>query len=235
MKILLVDDEPLALDVLSVYVEECDNLGLEIIGTASNAMDASKILQEKEVDLMFLDIKMPQMSGTDFLRILPDPPLTIVTTAFSEFALEGYELNLVDFLLKPFSKDRFIKAVEKAQEIIDYQTQGDTADFIFIKSDKKYLKVFYSDIYYIEGLKDYVIIRTKDRKLISLQTMKGLEEKLKNQNFSRVHRSYIVNESKIQSIIGNSLEMTINGDRNTIPIGKSYRTNIQSLIDNNIL
>lgn len=236
INVLLVDDEPLALDVLSVYLEEDYPDTVNVIGRVNNALEANEIIQNNEVDLMFLDIQMPQLNGLDFLKILQNPPLTIVTTAFSEFAVEGYELDLVDFLLKPYSKERFSRAMERAQEILHNKTmEVDEPDFIFIKSDKKYLKVFYDDIYYIEGLKDYVIIKTNDKKLVSLQTMKGLEERLKKNNFTRIHRSYIVNQDKIQTVAGNSVEILIGTERIMIPIGKSFRDNIQDLIQRNTL
>lgn len=235
INVLLVDDEPLALDVLSVYLEEEFADEVQIVGKAKNALEANDLLQTCDVDLMFLDIQMPQLSGLDFLKILQNPPLTIVTTAFSEFAVEGYELDLVDFLLKPYSKERFKKAMDRALEILQNKIDEEEPEFIFIKSDKKYLKVFYDDIYYIEGLKDYVIIKTNEKRLISLQTMKGLEKRLLKHNFTRVHRSYIVNQGKIQTVTGNSLELNVGTERMMIPIGKSYRDNIQDLIQKNTL
>lgn len=194
---------------------------------------------------MFLDIQMPQITGVDFLRSLQDPPMVIFTTAYSEYALDGFELNAVDYLLKPISFDRFMKAVKRAEELNDLQNQKDElpekdeieagADFIFVKSDKKLIRVKYESIIYIEGLKDYVIIRMDNGRVITLQTMKSLEVKLPSQIFKRVHRSYIVNLDRIHAILGNMIEVIEKNEVKHLPVGKNYRDELLAIINSNRL
>ena len=198
MNVVIVDDEPLAIDVLETYIEQVPDLN--IIAKCTNALEANEIIRKGDADLLFLDIQMPQITGIDFLKSLSNPPMVIFTTAYSNYALEGFELNALDYLLKPISMDRFIKAVNKAKEQYDLMNRdagsasGDAMpaegdDFFFVKADKKLVKVRYSDILYIEGLKDYVIIRLKEGRVITLQTMKSLEAKLPSTLFKRIHRS----------------------------------------------
>ncbi|MEZ4949459.1 MAG: LytTR family DNA-binding domain-containing protein [Saprospiraceae bacterium] len=203
MNVIIVDDEPLAQDVLETYVSQMGDLNL--VAKCNNAIEANEALQNNKVDLMFLDIQMPQLTGTDFLKSLANPPMVVFTTAYSEFAVEGFELNALDYLLKPISMDRFMRAVNKAKEQLELQKGGSRneeivemgKDFFFVKADKKLVRVSFSDIIYIEGLKDYVIIRQESGRVITLQTMKSLEEKLPANHFRRIHRSFIVNVDKI--------------------------------------
>jgi DNA-binding LytR/AlgR family response regulator len=176
---------------------------------------------------------MPQISGIELVKSLTHPPHIIFTTAHSDFAVDGFDLNAVDFLLKPFTFDRFLKAIQKVnQRLIENQrnfSSGATdsePSFIYVKADKKLTKVNYNDIYYIEGLKDYVIIKREDDRIVTLQTMKGLENKLPSNLFMRVHRSYIIALNKIEAVVGNSVEINIGGKKKTIPIGKNYRNEI---------
>jgi len=183
---------------------------------------------------MFLDIQMPQLTGVEFLRSLSNPPMVIFTTAYAEYAVEGFNLEAVDYLLKPISFERFMKATNKA--VSKHQSEGTTTtdsgdDFFFVKSDKKMMKVYYRDILYIEGLKDYVIIRTETGRVITLQTMKSLVEKLPSDIFQRIHRSYILNLDKINCIEGNMVEVTEKGQPKMIPIGKNYRDGLSSIIE----
>lgn len=232
---LIVDDEPLALDVLETYIQKTPDLHL--VKRCNNALEAREVLQEHSVDLMFLDIQMPQITGIDFLKTLSNPPLVIFTTAYPNYALEGFELEALDYLLKPISFDRFLKAVNRAVEQIKLhkssQGHGEESgdDYFFVKADKKLVKVNYDEILYIEGLKDYVIIRLEQTRVITLQTMKSLEDKLPQNNFKRIHRSFIVNIDKIHAIIGNMVEIMEKGQAKHLPIGKNYRDELQELID----
>ncbi|MBK8392888.1 MAG: response regulator transcription factor [Saprospiraceae bacterium] len=235
IKTLIVDDEPLALDILETFIAKMPNL--ELVARCNNALEGIEALKNHEVDLMFLDIQMPQITGIEFLRSLRNPPAVVFTTAFPDFALEGFELDAVDYLLKPISMDRFMKAVSKATERITIRKQGtDTIeeigdDYFFVKADKKLIKVNFSDIIYIEGLKDYVIIRQENSRVIALQTMKSLEDKLHSSNFRRVHRSYIVNLGKVLALDGNTLEVMEKGQVKVIPIGKNYRDELLDMIN----
>lgn len=237
INVLIVDDEPLAQDVLETHVSRIPDLFL--VKKCSNAIEATQVLEERPVDLMFLDIQMPQVSGLEFVKSLQHPPLIVFTTAYSSYAVEGFELNAVDYLLKPISFERFSKAVGKAREKLQQQKNSvpDTADVdhIYVKSDKKLIRVRYSDIIYIEGLKDYVIIRMDTGRIITLQTMKSLEEKLPSHIFKRVHRSFIVSIEKIHSIEGNVIEVMEKGVAKHLPIGKNYRDELLGLIDRNKL
>jgi len=238
---IIVDDEPLALDVLETYIEKIPELNL--VARCTNAFEANEALKQHEVDLMFLDIQMPQLTGIDFIKTLTDPPLVVFTTAYSNYAIEGFELNATDYLLKPISLERFLKASNKAVEQIELKRKenaadmqfGDAEDFIFVKADKKYVKVKYSEVLYIEGLKDYVIIRTEKGRVITLQTMKGLEAKLPSKIYKRIHRSYIVNLNKVEAIIGNMVEVIEKGQAKHLPIGKNYRDELLELVNANKL
>lgn len=233
---LIVDDEPLAQDVIETHIQKIDEL--QLVGKCSNAIEANKFLHENEVDLMFIDIQMPQLSGVEFVKSLSQPPMVIFTTAYPEYAVEGFNLEALDYLLKPVSFDRFLKASNKAIEKFNKERistiQIDSAleeDFFFVKSDKKMMKVFYNDILYIEGLKDYVIIRTETGRVITLQTMKSLEVKLPLNMFKRIHRSYILNLKKLLAIEGNMVELIEKGQIKLLPIGKSYRDDLSALIE----
>lgn len=246
INVIIVDDEPLALDVLETYIEKLPDLNL--VKKCNNALEANEALKSNDIDLMFLDIQMPQLTGIDFLRTLANPPKVIFTTAYANYAVEGFELNAVDYLLKPISLDRFMKAVNKAQEQLSMEKRDaagagtnneaageDGSDFIFVKADKKLIKVNYEDIVYIEGLKDYVIIRMNNGRVITLQTMKSLEEKLPPLLFKRIHRSYIVGIKKIKAVIGNMVEVIEKNQPKHLPIGKNYREELLEMINKNRL
>ncbi len=234
IRTLIVDDEPLALEILETYIEQLDELFL--VGSCSNAIEANKILQNEEVDLLIIDIQMPQVTGIEFVKSLSNPPLVIFSTAFAEYAVEGFELEAVDYLLKPIPMDRFMKAINRASDLLNAKNgKSDQEDFFFVKADKKLIKLAYDEILYIEGLKDYVIIKKEEGRVISLQTMKSLEERLPNDNFLRIHRSYIINLKKIKAVMGNVVEMQIAGKIEHIPVGKSYRDRLHEIIDNNKL
>ena len=231
---IIVDDEPLAQEILEAHISNMPELNL--IAKCSNALEANQALKEHDVDLMFLDINMPQLTGVEFLRSLSNPPMAIFTTAYSEHAVEGFNLEALDYMLKPISFERFLKASNKAIEKFNSEKVETVAldsgeDFFFVKSDKKMMKVFYRDILYIEGLKDYVIIRTETGRVITLQTMKSLEVKLPSDMFRRIHRSYILNLTKLEAIEGNMVELTEKGQKKQIPIGKNYRDQLSAIIE----
>lgn len=242
INVIIVDDEPLAQDVLETYIQKLPDLNL--IQKCSNALEANAALKANDIDLMFLDIQMPQLTGIDFLKSLEKAPEVIFTTAYPNYAIEGFELNAIDYLLKPISLDRFMKAVNKATKQIELKRGSTTTatpvgteapDFIFVKADKKLIKVRYDDIIYIEGLKDYVIIRMDSGRVITLQTMKSLEDKLPTGLFKRIHRSYIVGIDKIQAVVGNMVEVKEKGQVKHLPIGKNYREELLAIVNENRL
>ncbi len=231
---IIIDDEPLALEILEAHISNIPEL--HIVAKCSNAIEANNALHMHDVDLMFLDIQMPQLTGVEFLRSLSNPPLAIFTTAYAEYAVEGFDLEAIDYLLKPISFERFLKASNKA--IDKFKTERTVTlstdrkdDFFFVKSDKKMMKVYYRDILYIEGLKDYVIIRTETGRVITLQTMKSLVEKLPSGIFQRIHRSYILNLNKLTAIEGNMVQLTEKGQLKMIPIGKNYRDELSAIVE----
>jgi|APTNR8051073442_1049403.scaffolds.fasta_scaffold01476_5 DNA-binding LytR/AlgR family response regulator len=243
INVIIVDDEPLAQDVLETYIEKIPELHL--VQKCNNAFEANEALKNGSIDLMFLDIQMPQLTGIDFLKTLNKPPLVIFTTAYSNYAIEGFELNALDYLLKPISMERFLKAVNKAMDQLDLQQrdkapaphseQEDRPEFIFVKADKKLVKVNFEEIIYIEGLKDYVIIRADKGRIITLQTMKSLEDKLPVSQFKRIHRSYIVNIGKINAIVGNMVEVMEKNVAKHLPVGKNYRDELLEIVNKNRL
>ena len=241
INVIIVDDEPLAQDVLESHIQKVPEIN--IVQKCSNALEANDALRNNAIDLMFLDIQMPQLTGMEFLRTLSNPPLVIFTTAYPNYAVEGFELNALDYLLKPISLNRFIKATNKAIDQINLkkgsqvqaETPKDGPDYFFVKADKKLIKVNYKDIIYIEGLKDYVIIRMANSRVITLQTMKSLESKLPQGQFKRIHRSYIVGVNQIKAIVGNMVEITEKGQAKHLPIGKNYREELLAIINKNKL
>ena len=241
IRVLIVDDEPLALDVLETYIGKIPDL--QLVAKCANAIEANDCLQNESIDLMFLDIQMPQITGIEFIKTLKNPPLVVFTTAYSNYAIEGFELEALDYLLKPISFERFMKATNRAIERVKQNQTASTAneeidgkqEFIFVKADKKLVKVAYDEIVYIEGLKDYVIIRMDQGRVITLQTMKSLEIKLPAGQFKRIHRSYIVNLKKIRAVMGNMVEILEKNQPKHIPIGKNYRDDLLQIIQNNRL
>jgi DNA-binding LytR/AlgR family response regulator len=229
IRTIIVDDEPLAREVLKTYIDQMKNV--ELVAACENALEANEALHQHDVDLLCLDIHMPQITGIEFLKSLKNPPLVLFTTAHPDYALEGFELDVVDYLLKPISLDRFMKAINKVEERLEKHGEQEENDHFYVKADKKLVKVFYRDMLYIEGLKDYVILRNEHNRVITLQTMKSLENKLPKENFIRVHRSYIVNIDKIQSIMGNMLEIEEKGQIKHIPVGKNYRDELMEMIE----
>lgn len=226
LKCIIVDDEPLAQEVLENYLQRIGG-EMHLVKKCSNALDAFQALHDERIDLLFLDIQMPVIDGLSFLKSLKNPPSVILTTAYPNHALEGYDLDVVDYLLKPISFERFLKAVNKVIEQRKAGVNGaGNADFMFVKVDSKLIKVNYADIVYIEGMKDYLKIFVKERPLVVHQTMKKIEDLLPKNKFIRVHKSYIVAISAVNSIVGNFIE--INGKE--IPIGANYKDHLIKLV-----
>jgi len=202
MNCIIVDDEPGARKLLEEYIEDIDFL--QLVGKAENPLKANALLNSQQIDLLFLDVNMPKMSGIEFLRSLPVVPPTILTTAYTEYAIEGFELNVLDYLVKPISFDRFLKACNKARE---YHQSPPSADYFFVKCDGKIEKVTYNELVYVEAMLNYVILHTDTRKLIVHLTMKAISEQLPPRLFLKIHKSTIINVDKIKSIDGNEVDL----------------------------
>ncbi|QSE97858.1 LytR/AlgR family response regulator transcription factor [Fulvivirga lutea] len=228
VKCMIVDDEPLAIEIIESYLERLSDF--EVVARCNNALKAFEIVQKEKVDLIFLDIQMPKLTGIDFIKTLKDPPKIILTTAYRDYAIESYELDVVDYLLKPISFDRFLVAVQKIYngngDKISIEKQGvdikDSDAYIYLKSDKKMVKVMLDDILYIESLKDYIRVRTDEKDVISHQKISYLEEKLPGEYFMRVHRSFIVPIQKITSYSASSIEVP----GHEVPIGRLYKNDV---------
>ncbi len=218
MKCIIVDDEPLAHDILSDYVSKLKNL--ELVNTYTNPIEAFSSIERDKIELIFLDVQMPELTGIQFMKLLGNKAKVILTTAYQEYALDGYEHNVVDYLLKPISFERFQKACDK---IINNVTIVDESsvelDHIFIKSEHKIVRIDLSSILYIEGLKDYISIYTNKERVLTLMNMKKVEELLPSKRFIRVHKSYIVSLEKISSIEKNRIYI----DGQGISIGDTYK------------
>ena len=220
-KCVIIEDEPLAQNVLKKYIE--DHPALQLVAVCTDALEAQTVLNQQPVQLLFLDINLPKLSGINFIKTLIHPPLVIFTTAYPEFAVEGFELDAIDYLLKPFSFERFLKAVNKALEKLNKTENTIIASpFIFLKTDKKVYKVDLEDILYIESIGDYAKVITTQGQHVVNNTLKKLLEELPNAQFIRVHKSYIIAKNKIVFFEGNYVKV---GDKD-IPIGTSYRDEI---------
>ena len=235
IKALLVDDEPLAQNIIEQYARKLPNLVLA--GKCSDAIAAHQWLQENSADIIFLDINMPKLSGISFLKSLKNAPLVIFTTAYSEYAIEGFELDAVDYLKKPFSFERFCKAFFKAEELLllkkatkDAPAVPTEKQFLFIKSNKKTFKVNFSDIYFVEGLGDYIQVYLSDQKIVTNLSMKRMMEILPVDKFFRIHKSYIISLDKISQVEGN----TVLVNKKRLPVGNSYRQQFMEFINDNM-
>lgn len=222
---VIIDDEPLAREGLTNYVREVDFLNL--CGVGENPLELLHLIDQQKVDLIFLDIQMPKMNGIEFLKIMQKPPMVIITTAYPSYALEGFQLNVLDYLLKPITFERFFKAAAKARDYHkllnrEQEQSKDNDDYFFIKCGNKYEKIPFEDILYVEGMQNYVNIYTDKGKFVTMLSLKNLEENLDERSFIRVHKSYIVSISKIDGIEGN--EIFIQAAR--IPISRNYREQV---------
>ena len=231
---LAVDDEPPVLEVLKKYISAVPNL--QLAGTCADALEALTMLQQHTIDLLFLDIQMPQLSGTDLVRTLKNPPKVIFTTAFRRFAVEGFELDAVDYLLKPISFERFLKAVNKVMDTnlhsIDINnSNGDNKNrpedtFITLRADRKNLKISLNDILYIESLKDYIKVVTAAKTIVTKQSISSIEETLPKNQFIRIHRSFIVSINKIETFTNEIIEI----GKKELPISRMYKMEVNKAL-----
>ncbi|UOE50668.1 LytTR family DNA-binding domain-containing protein [Mucilaginibacter sp. SMC90] len=238
MNCAIIDDEPLAREGLASYVREVDFLNLT--GTCENPLELIKLLDRQNIELIFLDIQMPKMNGIDFLKIMQKPPMVIITTAYPSYALEGFQLNVLDYLLKPITFDRFFKSANKAKDyhrLLNNSARPDAPkpeaneNYFFIKCGNKYEKIYFDEILYVEGMQNYVTIFTTKGKYITLLNLKSLEQNLDGKLFIRVHKSYIVSTGKIDGIEGNDIFI----GQHRIPISRNYREQvIQQVVTNKL-
>lgn len=232
LRCLLIDDEPPALKVLESHISQIN--GLEVVAQCKNALEALDVLENKHIDLMFLDIKMPKILGTDFLKNLSQSPKVIFVTAYRDYAVDGYDLDAIDFLVKPVSFERFLKAITKVKRILGQETitpvneyKSNPEAFIYLKVDKNMQKVFIDDILYIESWKDYIkVFLSSGKNLLVKQSISSMENLLSDHKFLRVHRSYMVSIDKITGF--NSLFVKLQS--NEIPIGRLYKQNVMDAI-----
>lgn len=230
LRSIIIDDEPLARELLQDFAEKVSFL--EIVATLSNGVEALTYLQQHKIDLVFLDIQMPDITGLELLRTLSSRPKVIFTTAYSEYAVEGFNLDATDYLLKPFDFPRFLKAVNKVMELHLLENQPknpveEESDFLFVKDGRELVKVWFDEIDYIQGQKDYVLFKTSSRKLLSLMNMKDLERDLPQGRFLRIHQSYIINTTHIQSL--SSDQVTIADE--TLSVSQSYKQAFRAFLD----
>jgi DNA-binding LytR/AlgR family response regulator len=229
---IIVDDEPVARKILQEFVEQLPFLDLQ--GKFENEGKAEMFLKHNKADLIFLDIEMPKVSGLEFLQKMDTESMVVLTTAFPQYALEGYELDIIDYLLKPFAFNRFLKAVYKARDFYLLKTGTNTplsSSYIFVKSEKRIEKLELSEILYAESIGNYVSIFTGNKKIMAYITMKSLESQLPNDVFIKVHQSYLVNASKIEAIEGNEINM---GTR-SLPISRNYRDSVMKIVQQRLL
>ena len=237
IRCVIIDDEPLARKGLKEYIQDVDFL--QLVGEFDNPLKAADVMMRENIDLVFLDIQMPKMTGMEFMKTLSHPPMVIFTTAYPQYAVEGFELNAIDYLLKPFSFERFWKAVLKARSMKENEGKTNAPvpvtaepDYFFIKSDSKLVKIFYDEILFIEALQNYVAVHTLSKKHITYLTFRSIEEHLPASRFIRTHKSYIVSGAKVESIEGNDIKI----GQHHIPISRTERDAVlQQLLQNRLL
>ncbi len=229
IKCIITDDEPVAREGLQSYVEKVDFLALT--GVCEDAIQLNTLLKTEQPDLLFLDIEMPYLSGLDLLATLSNPPKVIITSAYEQYALKGYELDVTDYLLKPISFERFLKAVNKVHDLLQKETAPAAEEFLFVKSDKQMKKVFLKDILFIEGLENYICIYTPSDKILVHSTMKNIYNSLPESDFIQTHRSFIVNIHHVSLIEGNILNIA----GHEIPVARNYRETVFARIIKNPL
>jgi len=232
IRCLIIDDEPLAQAVIENFIQRVSYMTL--VAKCENALEAYEIFQHKSIDLIFCDIQMPQISGVEFIKSLPKAPYVIFTTAFAEYAIEGYNVDAVDFLLKPVSFERFLRSVHKVKQLINLDShaqkpESPPVNHLFVKEDYRLMKIDHDTIFYIQGLKDYVKIITTQKTVVTHITMKRLEELLPVSTFHRIHKSFIVRLDAITSIVGNEIEIV---NKSKIPIGLTYRDSLINVLKN---
>jgi DNA-binding LytR/AlgR family response regulator len=227
MRCIIIDDEPLAIELITFYVQQTPMLNL--LGSFSDASQAIEFIQNHEIDLLFLDIQMPHINGIQLLKSLNKPPMVIFSTAFNEYAVEGFELQAIDYLLKPFDIKRFQKAVKKADELFSLKKAAEPQKepFIFVKADYQMLKINISSILFIEGWDDYIKIYVSDKPILTLMSLKSIMEQLPHQEFVRVHRSYIVPIKKIESVRNKVIKIA----SKEIPVGSTYAESLYHLMN----
>lgn len=229
---IIVDDEPVARKILQEFVDRVPFMDLQ--GKFENAMKAKAYLQNNETDIIFLDIEMPKVSGLQFLQNTEIAPLVILTTAFPQYALEGYELDIIDYLLKPFAYSRFLKAVQKAKEYIELKNAISAnlfSDYIFVKSEKRIEKIEVKDILYAESLGNYVTIYVDNKKIIAYLTLKSLESQLPSTEFIKIHQSFLVACAKINAIEGNEIKLS----NKSLPISRNYKDAVMKMVEQRLL
>jgi DNA-binding LytR/AlgR family response regulator len=221
LKCIIVDDEPLSIEVMQGYLKKIPNI--EVVATFNDAISAMATLNEKDVDFLFLDIEMPKLSGIDFLKSISNPPLVVITSANKNYAIEGYELNVVDYLLKPITLERVVRAlnkiIEKKSKKNKETQSSDSSEYLFLKENKKMIRLSISDIQYVESIKDYVKVVTSNKTVVTKQNLSHFEQILNPLNFVRVHRSFIVGINHIDAFTSSSIEI----GKTEIPIGRLYK------------
>lgn len=232
---LIVDDEPIAIRVVRNHLQNFPNI--EIAGECSNAIEALDFLMQKPVDLMFLDIQMPQITGLELIRNLQHPPLVIFTTAYRDFAVEAFDLDVVDYLLKPFSLARFAKSIGKFVQQMSEKNNGfhhpetnPTPEYILIKADKKIYKIDLNDLVYLESMGDYVNVYTPTEKITTKERISNLNEKLPANQFLRIHRSYVVSIRRIDAILTGCIEIA----NKKLPVGRNYKEQVETFLNQNM-
>jgi len=229
IKCIVTDDEPFARKGLQGYIEKIDFL--ELAGICENALQLNDLIKHNAVDLLFLDIEMPYITGIDFLKNLSNPPKIIFTTAYEKYAVQGFDMDILDYLLKPISFQRFLKAANKAYDCFQVQPVSENDDYIFVKAENKFEKIYYSDILFVEAMENYICIQTKDRKIITHLTLISVKEKLPANQFIQPHKSFIVSIDHVKSIEGNILHL----DTFRIPISKYQKEEVMERIVNSRL
>lgn len=236
-KCVIIDDEPIAIRVIKKHLSAFSNF--VVVGEYSNALEAMPILLKENIDIIFCDIQMPQITGVDFVRSLSHPPKVIFTTAYRDYAIEAFELNVIDYLLKPISFERFTKAIsnflelaslEKKSDKIEEQEKENQREFIFLKADKKHHKINLCDILYFESLGDYVIAYTTEKKIVTKERIRYLPEILPENDFIQIHRSYVISIAKIDSVGPGFVEI----NKKKLPVGRNYKPQLSRLLQNNI-
>jgi DNA-binding LytR/AlgR family response regulator len=233
IKCIIVDDEPLARKGLKEYIADVEFL--ELAGDFDNPLKATEILKKEEVQLLFLDIQMPKITGLEFFKTLKQPPPVIFTTAFPQYALDGFEVNALDYLVKPVSFDRFLKAVMKAKEFYEIREKnsveatGTGNEYFFIKADNKLVKLFFDDVLFVEALQNYVVVHTKEKKYVTYLTFKAVEDYLPAGQFIKTHKSYIIAASKVDTIEGNEIRI----GQQHVPISRNLKEEVMEKLLNN--